>query len=371
VTPEPPRPLIRANHVTVARLLPLPLCAWLLYQGTRGIWAAFIIGMLVASTDFIDGYLARKHGPTVLGGLLDPIADKVFISVFFLVLADVGVFPAWAVALLFVREFVVTGIRSAFEQRGMSMRTSYLAKVKTWVQMQTIGFVLLVQLLPEREIMLGIIGAVVAGSLITTAIVSKIRGRLFVSGVIMAGACAAGGVAYWALSTRVLIDVTLYLTVALTWWSGADYLVGGIPRLRRAGDFNRADAVRLIAAVLLPVLAMAVLIATDATVYAVLALVAFELAVGGLDNLLSHHQQAASAARWSWRTLGASALLAAALILARATSIDPAIIDALVWAAVVTSALGVAGEFWRGRATYLDEVSPAAKPNPASAARKP
>ena len=85
---SPGRPLITANQVTLARLIPMPLLSWLIYRGAeRGyqgnsyMWSALIAGTLIGCTDWIDGLLARKYGPTVLGGLLDPIADKVFIVV--------------------------------------------------------------------------------------------------------------------------------------------------------------------------------------------------------------------------------------------------------------------------------------------------
>ena len=85
--PAPGRPLITANQVTLARLVPMPLLSWLIYRGGAlgykdnvYMWAALIAGTVIGCTDWIDGLLARKYGPTVLGGLLDPIADKVFIA---------------------------------------------------------------------------------------------------------------------------------------------------------------------------------------------------------------------------------------------------------------------------------------------------
>ena len=124
------KPLISANLVTLLRLIPMPLLAWWIYEGT--LVPALIVGTIVGSTDFVDGWLARRQGPTVLGGLLDPIADKVFVALIYLPFADIGVIPAWACALMFIREFLVTALRSAYERRGLSMKTSYLAKVKTW-----------------------------------------------------------------------------------------------------------------------------------------------------------------------------------------------------------------------------------------------
>ena len=57
-------------------------------------WSALIAGTLIGCTDWVDGMLARKYGPTVLGGLLDPIADKVFIAFAYVPFADtVGLDP--------------------------------------------------------------------------------------------------------------------------------------------------------------------------------------------------------------------------------------------------------------------------------------
>jgi hypothetical protein len=211
---------------------------------------------------------------------------------------------------------------------------------------------------PGKAILLSLFAAVIAGSLVVLAIVSRIRGALFVSGVIMAGLCAAGAGLYWAVSKPLFVDVLFYFAVVITWASGLDYLWSGIPQLRRAGDFNRADAVRLIAAVLLPAVALYALVATAAPAAPLIALIAMELAVGGLDNLLSHHNQAASAVRWSSRALGAVVLLSAAVALDRWTAIDPAIAAGLVWAAMGISVLGVGLEFYRGRSAYL-ETAPA------------
>ena len=350
------KPLVTANQVTVARLIPLPACAWMLYQSDGWVWVAFVVGMLVAMTDFIDGYLARKHGPTILGGLLDPIADKVFISAFFLPLVDLALVPAWTVAALFVREFLVTGIRSAYAQRGMSMKTSYFGKVKTWVQMQAIGYMMLVLLLPPKQTLLIVTWGIVGGAAILTAVVSLKRKRLFVSGIIMMIACAFAAILYWKASVRTTLAVTMYVTVAVTWLSGFDYLFTAFAALRNAGDFARADFVRVLGAILMPILGVMIIVYTSAPIAPILVLIALELAVGGLDNLLSHHQVAANAIRWGARALGASVLLGAALLLTEfAPTINANVIAALVWAAMAVSLWGVAHEFWNGRDIYLDD----------------
>src|SRR5688572_17060980 len=111
-TAERKRPLVTANQVTVARLLPMPLIAWLIYQGEGGWMAAVVIAFFVGSTDYLDGYLARKHGPTVLGALLDPLADKIFLAFMYVPLADLRFLMATAVAMMFARELMVTAMRS-------------------------------------------------------------------------------------------------------------------------------------------------------------------------------------------------------------------------------------------------------------------
>src|SRR5688572_25615707 len=143
------KPLITANQVTTARLVPMPLIAWLIYQGETGWWIAISIALVVGLTDYLDGYLARKYGPTTLGALLDPLADKVFLAFMYVPLVDLGFLPVWAIAFMFTREFLVTAMRSAYLQRDIQFETSYLAKAKTWIQMQASGTLMLCGLLGQ------------------------------------------------------------------------------------------------------------------------------------------------------------------------------------------------------------------------------
>jgi cardiolipin synthase (CMP-forming) len=72
---------ITANQVTLVRLIAMPFVGSTLFGSARTQVIGVILGTLIGLTDFVDGYLARKHGPTVLGSLLDPVADKIFIVV--------------------------------------------------------------------------------------------------------------------------------------------------------------------------------------------------------------------------------------------------------------------------------------------------
>jgi CDP-diacylglycerol--glycerol-3-phosphate 3-phosphatidyltransferase len=346
------RPLISANMVTEARLVTMPLLSWFVYRAWGHndhvmLWWALVLGTLIGCTDFVDGYLARKYGPTVFGGLLDPIADKVFIALAYLPFADVGLVPVWACAFMFVREFLVTALRSAYEQRSLSLKTSYMAKAKTWTQMQGIGMMVLFPLIGHDRGMTIIFWVGIIGPLAAAAALYAIKRKLWRGAFWMSAAFVVLLVIHthnsqWTMKTM------MGMIVAITWLSGIDYVAAGWKQLRGRGDFNRADAVRLVSAVVLPLAVFAALSESPSAAWPLIVITSIELAVGGLDNLLSHHHRAAGAAMWGARTLGAAGLLGLAV----------AVPDHATWfaiAAMVVSVIGVSREFWRGRDYYLDQ----------------
>jgi CDP-diacylglycerol--glycerol-3-phosphate 3-phosphatidyltransferase len=356
--PAAGKPWITANQVTLARLIPMPLLAWLIYRGAElhkenYLWGALIAGTLIGCTDWVDGMLARRYGPTVLGGLLDPIADKVFIAFAYVPFADATgpiylLVPWWACALMFTREFFITALRSAYEQRNLSLKTSYIAKAKTWTQMQGIGVLLLFPLLGDKRILLWIfaIGAVIP---IIVLIVWWIVKRSFWRGALVMTGSFVAMFAIFAYDERWGPKAMIVGIVGITWFSGLDYLVAGWKQLRGRGDFRRADGVRLLGSFTLPILVFAVLVETDAPRWCVFTILAFELAVGGLDNLLSHHKVATLALAWGGRVLGVSILLAGALLIKDQAA-------ALTIVATAVSVIGVTAEFVRGRAYYIDHL---------------
>lgn len=354
MTPPPgtaaKRPFITANMVTFARLIPMPLVSWWVYQGKGdkdSLWLALIVGTLIGCTDFVDGYLARRQGPTVLGGLLDPIADKVFIAFAYMPFADTGLVPAWAVALMFVREFFITGLRSAYEQRDLSLKTSYLAKAKTWTQMQGIGLLVLLPLIDSRRGITILLAAGIAGPLVGGAVFYAIRKKIWPGAFWMSAAFVAIMLVHLRSTDHTLtLKVMMGMIVGITWISGLDYVMVGVKQLRGRGDFGRADAVRLLAAVSLPLAVFAALVESPAPAWPVIMVLALELAVGGLDNLMSHHKRATKALAWGGRVLGVCALLGAALLV-------PAWAAPLSILAAVVSVVGVFAEFWRGRDYFL------------------
>ena len=344
--------MITANHVTLARLVPMPLIAWWIYAGH--LWTALAVGTLVGCTDFVDGWMARRSGPTVLGGLLDPMADKVFVALIYAPFADLGLIPWWACGLMFVREFRVTALRSTYESRGLSMKTSYLAKVKTWTQMQGIGVLLLVPLISYRSFLtILIIG--IAGPIVAMGALYAVKRKLWKGAMVMSASFLPLMLVHLRGDNQFTMDFIMCLVVGLTWVSGLDYLTGAWKHLRGRGDFGRADLVRILGAVLLPIAVFVAIWRDVSAPWPLLLILATELAVGGLDNLLSHHQKASGALTWGVRVLGVVALVSLAIVAGDyGTWLD---VDYGTWLAVCAAALSTAGvtwEFWRGRDYYLD-----------------
>jgi CDP-diacylglycerol--glycerol-3-phosphate 3-phosphatidyltransferase len=354
--PRPGRPLITANQVTLARLIPMPLLSWLIYQGAElgykhnvYMTSALIAGTLIGCTDWVDGLLARKYGPTVLGGLLDPIADKIFIAFAYTPFVDgrSPLVPWWAVALMFQREFFVTALRSAYEQRSLTLKTSYLAKAKTWTQMQGIGVMLLFPIVEDQRFLTWVLVIGVVGPLVAMAVLYVVRRKLWRGALVMSGSFLPILPFHLHGDLDLTITAIMFYVLAITWISGIDYLVVGWRQLRGRGDFSRADGVRLIGALALPMLLYRVLVG-PAPAWPIFLILATELAVGGLDNLLSHHRRATKALAWGSRVLGVCVLLGAALVVPdHATELS--ILAALV------SLVGVCAEFWRGRDYFLDK----------------
>lgn len=131
-----------ANAITVVRLLAAPVMLLLIVD--LGVsWIAAVAWLAVASTDFLDGWVARRQGATTSGAFLDPLADKVLVLGALVALAAVGLIPWLPVVLIAGRELVISVYRSAVARRGISVPARPLAKLKTAFQDAAVGFILL------------------------------------------------------------------------------------------------------------------------------------------------------------------------------------------------------------------------------------
>lgn len=140
------------NSLTLARMFLVPLLVVVLltqFEGRRilGLPKELVgaaIFAVASVTDWLDGYLARRRRQvTWLGQMLDPLADKLLTSAAFISLVQLGLAPAWMVALIIGREFAVTGLRSLAYNRDITMPASPLGKIKMASQVTAILLLIL------------------------------------------------------------------------------------------------------------------------------------------------------------------------------------------------------------------------------------
>ena len=140
------------NTLTLVRMFLVPLLVVVLlteFDGRRifgmrkELIAATIFG-LASLTDWLDGYLARRRRQvTWFGQMLDPIADKLLTSAAFISLVQLGLAPAWMVALIIGHEFAVTALRSLAYNKGITIPASPLGKIKMASQVTAILLLIL------------------------------------------------------------------------------------------------------------------------------------------------------------------------------------------------------------------------------------
>jgi CDP-diacylglycerol--glycerol-3-phosphate 3-phosphatidyltransferase len=132
--------LTSANAITVVRLLVAPWVFWLIADRESG-WLLFALWVAVTASDSLDGWLARRQGTTRSGAFLDPLADKVLAlgGLWAVVLA--GRFWWLPVALVTLREVLISAFRSYWGRRGLAVPASRVAKFKTFLQFSAVSLV--------------------------------------------------------------------------------------------------------------------------------------------------------------------------------------------------------------------------------------
>ncbi|MFZ5469980.1 MAG: CDP-diacylglycerol--glycerol-3-phosphate 3-phosphatidyltransferase [Myxococcota bacterium] len=125
------------NMLTLGRIGLIPLFVWFTYDADPlySFLAAFVF-TLAAVTDVVDGFLARRWNlVTVVGKLLDPLADKLIVMAALVMMTRLGRIPAWIVIVLLAREFIVTGLRQIAASEGMVIAAGQEGKWKTSLQL--------------------------------------------------------------------------------------------------------------------------------------------------------------------------------------------------------------------------------------------
>lgn len=335
---------ITANQVTLLRLVLLPLPVALVYRNTHGFMlGALAIYILLGLTDVLDGYLARKHGATALGALLDPVVDKIFLVAGFVPLADFQIMPTTLVFILFIRELAVTALRSIALEEGFSFKTSAIAKLKTTIQMAGAGFILLIWLFPD-DVTIRLILSVAAAAFCIPVVVAVARARRPGWMAWSSAVCGATILALrWALPPTRAIFALMTLIVAITLYSGAEYVWGMRGVLRSRFLRSPLEALRLAGlSFAVPLFYLPALDRADDPTFSILGLLAAEFAAGGLDNSLVQLGYARSAGPDLFRS-GFQAACGAVLLWALFSGAGPriALIATLLALAVTLSDLGM------------------------------
>jgi CDP-diacylglycerol--glycerol-3-phosphate 3-phosphatidyltransferase len=281
---------ITANQVTLARLILLPIPCALLFGETWHQFVALILFIGIGLTDYLDGYLARKQGPTTLGALLDPMADKIFVTAMFIPLAHMEVVPIWMVLLLFIREYTVTELRSIHGSGGLQFRTSELAKYKTTIQMIGGGAIIGIEIFgPHRGVFVGLGVLMLFGIILAVRTYLK-NGRLGPRIITFLVLVAWGSGMRCVFSYQVVELAIMALIVGVTCISGFQYVtqtwrhLGGYLR-ERFGSREWASFVGISLA--FPIIYVSTLYSKEVATWMIIAILSLEFAVGGLKNLVT------------------------------------------------------------------------------------
>ncbi len=142
------------NSLTILRIFFVPLLVALLLTARphMELWAVAVF-LIAATTDLLDGYVARKRAQVSrLGTLLDPIADKLLTSAAFISLVELQAVPAWVVVIIVGREFAVSGLRAIASSEGFIIQASDLGKTKMVLQVAAITAIVLERRFPALRL---------------------------------------------------------------------------------------------------------------------------------------------------------------------------------------------------------------------------
>ena len=146
------------NLLTISRIILIPVIVLVYYLPVS--WANLVaacIFAILAATDWLDGYLARKWNQTTpLGAFLDPVADKLIVAVALAMLVEVHHSPWLTVPAIVIigREIVISALREWMAEMGKraSVAVNYIGKIKTSCQM--IAIVILLMFKPDEALAL-------------------------------------------------------------------------------------------------------------------------------------------------------------------------------------------------------------------------
>ena len=133
------------NQLSMLRIVLAPVFLYLfLSENQLYKKLSLIVFFIAVTTDWYDGWHARRYGQVSKAGIfLDPLADKILTSIAFIGFYKLGLMPLWMVVMIVIRDITITLLRSVQEAKGKTLRTSFIAKTKTFIQMTYIFLIVI------------------------------------------------------------------------------------------------------------------------------------------------------------------------------------------------------------------------------------
>jgi cardiolipin synthase len=130
------------NILSFSRIALIPLFCWLSANEETRLWGILLFA-LVVSTDWVDGYVARRTGQvSELGRILDPVADRLAIAAALITFAITGIFPFWAMLLILLRDIVLLlGAGLLLWGRGIRVDVRWIGKIATFSLMAATAWI--------------------------------------------------------------------------------------------------------------------------------------------------------------------------------------------------------------------------------------
>ena len=339
---------LTANHLTILRIVSLPIPCILLYGGVEAKLVALLLFGVLGFTDYLDGVLARRHGTTPFGTLFDPIADKIFITVVYIPLVQLGYIPLWTAFLLFLREFLITEIRRLLSQKKLELKVTELAKSKTTIQMAGAAFILLVHLIPNKTLLIVFFSIPLAFTLVLVGW-SLIRSKKVYHRILLALACFS-----YILLIGVLFpprwSAFLYVMVIIgfTYASGLQYVVGSYSAWQEIEGNPFSLVFQLLSGFLVPMLALVMLHFVPDSAWMVIFILSLDFASQGLDTWISSLGREERIKDRLKRLLMIPLALALGIVFFVFTGVQTAA-TAFLWISLSISTLYVAADFYGHR----------------------
>jgi CDP-diacylglycerol--glycerol-3-phosphate 3-phosphatidyltransferase len=142
------------NQLTITRIILTPIFAFLFLSNDKSLnQISLFVFLIAALTDWYDGWLARKYNYiSELGKFLDPLADKILTSTAFFAFVYLGLLNFWMVLIIVIRDLFVTLLRVYGQYKKRTFSTTFLAKVKTSLQMIFLYYLLFVYVGIEKDL---------------------------------------------------------------------------------------------------------------------------------------------------------------------------------------------------------------------------